>query len=68
MAGCFGTATGRFDNTGRMIGFHDRFDLDSKPWGARSKPAEIATRLGRYTSSIMTLGGNAPYEVSYPCE
>lgn len=59
----FGTATGTFNNSGKMIGFYDRFDLDSKSWGIRSATAELATRAGNGLSTVMTLGEAKPYDI-----
>ncbi|TAM92963.1 MAG: hypothetical protein EPN39_21215 [Chitinophagaceae bacterium] len=40
----FGTATLYYNSKGNIIGFYDKYDFDSKPWGERSTKNEIITR------------------------
>lgn len=43
-----------------FVGFSDKWDLDSKPWGTRSVPTEIITRW------YNTILNGANFHISYP--
>lgn len=58
----FGKASVKFYSKGlytRLLGFHDRYDFDSKPWGTRSMSAELITR--GYNSAV----NGTPFEIYY---
>lgn len=61
----FGTATIfiNLDLTGKVypVGIFDTWDLDPKPWGDRSYPAELITRYYNWR-----LHDGKPFKITYP--
>lgn len=47
---------------GMPFGFQDDYDFDVKPWGMRSLPAEVFTRLG----ASFIRDGAVPFKIKYP--
>lgn len=51
-----------YGDGGRAVGFYDRYDFNSKPWGVRSIKAELQTRA---VQAAGYYSGAAPYQITY---
>jgi len=57
----FGRSTLFYNKQGNIVGFHDKYDFDSKSWGTRSTTNEIKTRMVRWASPKTA----KPYYIRY---
>lgn len=59
-----GRSTLYYNSKGNIVGFYDKYDFDSKPWGTRSLKNEIITRSVNFVSPKCSSSVNVRYGYS----